>query len=588
MQSSIRREARPPVRAAIWHFASAVVLALSFGCSGNESGIEAPSQALAEGDRPPNFLIVLADDLGYADIGAMGSEIATPNLDALAHDGQLFTAMYASALPISRANLMTGLDHHIVGYGSMGPAAGAQLGRPGYERHLNDRARTAAEWMRDAGYRTIMVGTWGLGLEPQYGPDRRGFEHSFALIEAAVDYFLPDPARLSATETITFREDGAEVSQPDRYLTDVFTDKMIAYLDMVSGGDAPFFAYISYTAPHFPLQAPAESIDRNRGRYDNGYDEIRLARISRQKSLGVIAEDFVPAAPVPESSGYKRWGSLTPEEQRVESHRMEIYAAMVENLDSSIGRLVEHLKQSGEYENTLILFASGNGAAGDWKTRRAPEDVDNSYANMGRRHSWLAYTERWAEVSNAPLSMWKTRMTEGGISVPAIIRLPNSDGAGRLVRTPATFEDILPTLLDLAEVPPQNDVEQLRQGLPAAGTSLLPLLRGQVSAVHPDDAVFADELNGEAYVRQGRWKAVLLAYADPDSDLHRQELAALAVGDLVSASQIRSRFPRVWRLYDIEADRGETTDRSETYPDVLDTLRRHYSEYRTRVGVVDP
>ncbi|MBL8552486.1 MAG: arylsulfatase [Hyphomonadaceae bacterium] len=544
----------------------------------------APSRlpALAAGTRP-NILVIMADDLGYSDLGTMGGEIPTPHLDALAGEGRVLTAMYASPLPISRGTLLTGADHHIIGYGSMGPPAGRQVGKPGYERRLNDRARTIATLLRGSGYRTYMAGVWGLGAAPEADPSARGFEQSFALIEAAADYFPIEAERLRL-ETMTYRQNGAQVAQPDRYVTDVYTDRMIGFIDANASDLAPFFAYLPYSAPHFPLQAHPDFIDRFKGAYDAGYDAIRLARIARQRASGVIAADFKPAQPVPESDGFKSWASLTPEERRIEARRMEVYAAMVANLDWNIGRLIAYLKRIGRYDNTFILFASGNGAASAWSTRRLPENVDNSLANMGRRHSWISYTERWAEVSNAPLSMWKTRMTEGGISVPTIVRLPRGAGVHEPIRAPATFADVAPTLLELAGLPrPQND-----GAAPLEGVSLLPLLEGRATRAHSEDAVFADEMNGEAFVRRGRWKASLLATADPGDALRAEEIAALARGDLVRSSEVRARFPRVWHLFDIEGDRGETTDVSAAHPDILAALRADFSAYRERVGVVDP
>jgi arylsulfatase A-like enzyme len=540
----------------------------------------------AEAQRP-NILILLADDLGYSDIGVMGSEIATPNLDALAAQGRLLTSMYSTSMPISRAALLTGADPHQVGYGSMGPPTGRQVGKPGYERHLNNRALTVAELLRDAGYHTCMVGAWALGPAATEDPSVRGFEKSYVLVEAAADYFQPESRRLSKTESITYRENGREVEAPQRYVTDVYTDKLISFIAAHTPGE-PFFAYASYTASHFPLHATDEDMARQRGKYDRGYDAVRLARIARQKRSGVVPESLTPASPVPQSEGFTMWENLSAQERKVEARRMEIYAAMIERLDANIGRLIAHLKRTGRYDSTLIIFTSGNGAADTWRSRRKPEDVDNSYDNMGRRHSWLSYSERWAEVSNAPFSRWKGSMTEGGLAVPAIVKLPGQARGKPPVAAPVTLQDVAPTILELVGIAQPGRSYKDREVVAIRGRSMLALLRDDAAAVHVADAVFAGEHGGEAYVRQGQWKAVRLVYASPGDPLREQELAALAVGDLATASQLRARFPRVWRLYDIHADRGETRDESTRNPHVLAKMKQLYEQYEREVGVVDP
>jgi arylsulfatase len=554
----------------------AVILAVALG------GAAAPPPP------KPNILLIVADDLGFSDLSATGSEVATPNIDRLAHEGRLLTGMHSTGMPTSRAALMTGADPHLVGYGSMGPPAGRQVGKPGYERGLNGRSVTLAERLKAAGYRTLMAGAWGLGFKPEQGPAARGFERSFALTEVAADYFAPEAARLSKSESLTYREDGREAAWPGGYMTDVYADRLIGFLREGRGDPRPFFAYASFTAPHFPLQAPNADIARQKGRYDAGYEAIRVARLARQRASKLLPAVRTPAPPVPEAEGYKAWASLTPAERAVEARRAEIYAAMIERLDAAVGRIVAELRASRAYDRTLIVFTSGNGAADTWRHRRRPEDVDNSLANLGRRHSWISYSERWAEVSNAPFAQWKGRMTEGGITVPTIVRLPGQAAGRSATDAAAVFPDLTATLLQAAGADTAAARRTWPNAAPMEGRSLLPLLQGRATTVHPPTTVFAAEGSGEAYVRQGRWKAVRLVYAAPGSPQRMEEEAAIARGDLAAGSAVRARFPRVWRLYDVVADRGETRDLAAREPQTLKRMQGLFDAYAARVGVVDP
>jgi arylsulfatase A-like enzyme len=548
--------------------------------------------AAAAPDKRPNILLILADDLGYSDIEPFGGEIPTPNLDALAHEGRLLTAMYSTPMPVSRAEVMTGADHHLVGVGSMYLPWGKQKDTPYYLRHLNDQALPVSEVLKDAGYHTYMVGTWHLGEADDQSPKARGFESSFALLGAAGTYYaLPKgvPLPASAHEAPVYREDANLVDAPTTYATDLFTDKLLSYLKRDDADGRPFFAYAAYTTPHFPLQAPDEFIARQHGRYDDGYEALRLKRIAREKALGIIPEDFTPSVPQPESPGMPRWSSLTPDQQKHEARRMEVYAAMIENLDWNIGRIVRALKASGRYDNTFIVFTSGNGAAQGFTDlpKDAPVDI------MGGRDSWIYDTERWAEASNAPFALWKAKPTEGGISVPTIVHLPGEMHARPAYREPTTLKDLTPTFLDLARAPEPGDRYHGRTVVPVSGRSLLPMLEGKAARVHPADAVFADENSGEAYVRQGRWKAVLKTDQHTDvfergDPLNAEHIAVLHTGDMQKAAAIRAQWPARWSLYDIKADRGETHDLSHARPEVLKRMQTLYAAYRKANGVTDP
>ena len=540
----------------------------------------------------PNILLILADDLGFSDIGPFGGEISTPNLDALAHDGRLLSAMYATPMPITRAEVMTGADHHLAGVGSMYLPWGKQKDTPYYLRGLGKQAVTVSELLHDRGYHTYMVGTWHLGEGDDQRPEMRGFDRSFALMGAAGLYFAlgkDEPQPVGAHEPPAYREDGKAVDPPTQYAADLFTDKLLSYIDEGAKDGRPFFAYAAYTTPHFPLQAPDALIARYKGRYDAGYDAVRLARIVRQKAAGIIPKTLKPSIPQPEGPGMKLWSSLSPLEKAREARRMEVYAAMVENLDANVGRLIAELKANGQYDNTLIVFTSGNGAAQGF--REAPQE--SGLEIMGRKGSWIYDSERWAEVSDAPFALWKAKPAEGGISVPAIVRLPGQHRARPLSAAPATLRDLTPTFLEIAGVPRPGATYKGRAVVPISGRSLMPMLEGKTAAAHPPREVFADENSGEAYVRQGRWKAVLMTeqHTNPferGDPLNAQHIALLRAGDMAAAAKERAKFPARWRLYDIWADRGEITDLAGRYPKTLKRMQALYRAYRKANGVVDP
>lgn len=539
----------------------------------------APSADAAPAKRP-NILVIMADDLGFSDIGPFGSEIRTPNLDALARQGRLMTAMYATPMPhTSHAELLFGVDHHVTVDRFSAPGATAATRQPGAG---DAQPKPVAQALREAGYHTYMIGTWDSGFEPGSTPKDRGFDASHALVSMAGDYYPPTGANVPLDrENFRYLTGGAATPWPDRYITDVWTDELIGYIRQGAKDGRPFFAYAAYTAPHFPLQAPDSFIARQRGHYDAGYDAVRLARVARQKAKGLFPANLKPAEPS-KAPRYKRWSQLSAAERKVEARRMEVYAAMVENLDWNVGRLIKALKAAGAYDDTLIVFTSSNGAAQEVTTHRDPKGFDNSLANMGRVNSWIAYTERWAEVSNAPFAGWKAKGSEGAVVVPTIVKLPGQRMAKPATAAPALLRDLVPTFMAVAKAKPQS-------ALPYSGVSLLPLWEGRAAAVRPAGAVIVDEHRDEAYVRDGRWKAVLISDtpvnafdgADPGN---AEYLAAVKAGDTARAAAIRAQHPSVWKLYDLAADRGETTDLAAKRPEVLKRMIAHYDAYRRRYG----
>jgi arylsulfatase len=349
--------------------------------------------------RQPNILLIVADDMGYSDIGAFGSEIPTPNIDALVREGRVLTRFYtAPACSPTRGMLMSGADSHRVGFGAMENNVTAFIGArnapfgvdfsydtvpDGYAGHLTNKALSMPQMFRDAGYHTYMAGKWHLAYEftstptggasrfrPADFPNKKGFERSFAMLDGAGAHFAPIPGSPTRYDNTTYTDDDVAfpaASLPaDFYSTKTYTDKLISYIESNRADGKPFFAYAAYTSPHWPLQAPDEDIAAQKGRYDEGYDIIRYRRVEKLKQLGVLPQGFIDnpglASVAQGGTGKKQWSELTPAERALQARAMEVYAAMVSNLDGHIGRLVQYLRDTGQYENTLIFFMSDNGS----------------------------------------------------------------------------------------------------------------------------------------------------------------------------------------------------------------------------------
>lgn len=544
----------------------AVVLAASLaGCASDGTSTPQPTPTPApQASKRPNVLLIVADDLGYSDIGAFGGEIHTPNLDALANNGRLLTDFHtAPTCSPTRSMLLSGTDHHLAGLGTMAemlPSAPHQQGKPGYEGYLNERSLSIAELLKDAGYHTYAAGKWHLGLTEETSAKARGFESSYTLLQGGGSHFAPVAGKLQSYDAVTYRENGVIVTPPANfYSTDFYTDKLIGYIDANKGDGKPFFAYAAYTAPHWPLQATADFIDRYQGKYDVGYDAIRDARIAKQKALGVIPADFQPAAPLPASAGNPSWSQLTAPQKALEARRMEIYAAMVENLDWNIGRLVQHLKDIGEYDNTFIFFMSDNGAEAGSGIFRDNADTDNSLANLGKPLSNVQYGKRWGEVGATPFRLYKGTSTEGGHRAPAIARLPKQTAAQSPLNRIATVRDLAPTLLELAKADNPGSSYKGKPVNPITGRSLLPVLVGSSGDVHASGSVFADELFGSAWVRRDQWKLVWVE---------------------------QPAGPGAWTLHNLASDGAEANDVSAAYPAIVTELKQEWQRYIVGNGVV--
>jgi len=548
------------------------------GGSGGSAGADAGDGAAPTdaGDasalpaRKPNILGIIADDLGYSDLGAFGGEISTPNLDTIAAEGRILTGHRSASLcaPM-RAMLLSGTDSHLVGLGRMGGAVGPQVGKPGYENELNDKALSVAELLKDAGYHTYIAGKWHLGDGEDLSPKARGFESSYVLLGGVASFFneLADPP--TNPQKQLYREDGVFTTPPeDFFATDYYTDKLIGYIDAHQADDKPFFALATYTAPHWPVQAPEHYIDRYKGRYDVGYDVIRERRLARQKQLGIIPQNFEANPRLPTTGDNpKPWTALTAAEKALEARKMEVYAAMVEQLDANIGRIVQYLKQIGEYENTFIYFQSDNGAEGGDRDSFAATDlsrsgpVDNSLANIGRPGSYTSYGPRWAEVGATPFRLWKSYTTEGGIAVPAIVRLPGQHQKRPHFTGLTHVKDLAPTFLEVAGVANPGTSYKGKTVHPTTGLSLVPVLENRAASVRSSSDVIAWEHGNHRYVIRDKWKLVWL-------------------------SAPYGPTPRAWSLFDLSTDRGEVHDVSAANPAVVNELTQAWNAYVSQTGVV--
>ena len=526
------------------------------------SAREAPSR--------PNILLVLADDMGYCDIGCYGSEIRTPNLDALASGGLRFSQMYncARCCP-SRAALLTGLYPQQTGVGHMI----RDLGRPQYQGFLNDRCVTVAEVLREHGYCTLMAGKWHVGghydlLDPERWrpgdrrhplPTQRGFDHFYGLVAGAGNYFDPKPM-LEDERVIPV------AGEPGYYLTDAISERAAGMLDRYVGAspERPFFLHLSYTAPHWPLHAREEDVACYADRYRGGWDALRAARHEELTAMGMVSERW-PLSPrdegVPpwEESHHRDWNAL----------RMAVYAAQIDSMDRGIGRVMAKVRELGQERNTLVIFVSDNGGCAEFLAEdddqpepsqfRAtlPDGRGVTIGNLpdlapGGADTFMSYDIPWANASNVPFRLYKTFLHEGGIATPCIMTWPETITEPRIVHQPAHFIDIAATCIAAAGARYPHEWGG-RAIQPLEGESLLPLIAGRPWR---REAPMVWEHEGNRAVRSGQWKLV-------------------------------SEYGRPWELYDMQADRTELRDLavSRAGRATAATLARAWDEWAQRCGV---
>ena len=548
-------------------------LLCALGMFGLAASLAAPSGA-PDGSRRPNIVIILGDDMGFSDMGAFGSEIRTPNLDALANAGVRFTNFYthASCSP-TRSMLLSGVDTHVNGLGNMDEwTAPNQRDVPGYEGYLNTQVLTLPQLLKDAGYHTYMVGKWHLGKAPELIPAARGFERDFSLLDGAGSYW--DMTNFTgASPQSVFTEDGRYLTKlpKDYYATKTYTDKLIGFIDANHGDGKPFFAYVAHQAPHDPYHLPSEWRDRHVGEYDKGWDAVRQERLQRQIERGIL--------PPGTSLAERMWFvpdpiTLAPAARAMAGKKMELYAGMMENMDFHVGRLIDHLKKIGEYENTVFIVFGDNGAEGTDLFKMIagkPGTRDFLFAAIkwsqthpkawGDPGSYVGYGPMWAQVSMTPFSQYKGWVAEGGIRNALIVSGPVVERPkGSINQGLMHVADIMPTLLEIAGA----DYPKFHEGREAPGLigkSWNRMLGGQAESPRTESDYLAWELFGNRAVRQGEWKL---------------------------RWQYKSFGKEAWELFNLAADPGERKDLAAERPDKVRQMVALWDRYVRTNNVILP
>ena len=453
--------------------------------------------------KKPNIVLIVADDLGFGDIGCYGGDIKTPNIDKLSHRGIKFSSFHTAPMCApTRAMLLSGNDNHIAGMGSQGNVTKVF----GYEGRLTNRIVTIPALLKQSGYHTYMAGKWHLGKTPESNPHQKGFERSFVLLEGAGNHYNNRSALYNKLSSYT--EDGNPTSWTEgNYSTDFYTDKLIEYIDSDKRDNKPFFAFAAYTSPHWPLQVDKKYWEKYKGLYDDGYEKLRERRLISLKKAGIIPKNAISP---PSHVRVMPWDSLSKQEQRKEARKMELYAGMVDNLDHNIGRLMKHLKDIGEYKNTLFVFMSDNGAANrdfinDDRFTNLKEYYNDDFDNMGNANSYISYGPQWAEAGSSPFRYYKDFATEGGTNTTMIICGPNVNRKNEIHHGFTSLLDLAPTFYEMANVS-YPKAYQGNKVYPLKGNSLIPFVSGKSNEIHDSTYVFALEHYGNAMLRKGNWK----------------------------------------------------------------------------------
>lgn len=524
--------------------------------------------ASSQNTKKPNILLIMADDMGFSDAGCYGGEIQTPNIDSLANNGLRFTQFYncARCCP-TRASLMTGQYPHQVGLNLNG-------------QNLSRNGVTIAEALGLAGYNTAMSGKWHLSetkplkdaalhqkwLDHQYDPGvpfapvetypiNRGFDRYYGNIWGVVDYFDP----FSLVEG----EEPIDAVPEDYYITDAINNHAVEYINQLSGGDDPFFLYVAHCAPHWPLHALEEDIEKYKDAYLGGWDELRRTRYERMVKMGLIDEANTPLPPV-QSQGME-WDSLTDKEKRFQAGKMAAHAAMVDRMDQGIGRILDALRQNGELDNTVIFFLVDNGASPEImtrpgydrtsQTREGEEVLYSGFEHTGPETTYGGIGPAWANANNTPFRYWKKESFEGGCHTPLIVHYPDGLQAlgGTMTGQVGHVMDIMPTCLELAgaEYPATYNGHDIT---PVEGKSLIPIFHGQEREGH--DAIFFEHERGRA-VRMGDWKLTA-----------------------------NSGTPQKWELYHLSEDRTETKDLASEHPERVEEMIQAWNHWAKRVGIL--
>lgn len=496
--------------------------------------------------KKPNIILIMVDDMGFSDIGAYGGEVQTPNLDKLAAEGIRFHEFYNNSICApTRASLLTGQYQHRAGVGYFD----VNLGLPAYQGYLNKESLTLAEVLKQNGYSTIMSGKWHVGKDSLAWPNQRGFEQFYGFAPGANNFFdIGEYGKAPKVELILNNK--KVYLKSGEYLTNTITDNALTFLDEQNKTNKPFFLYLPFNAPHWPLQALPEDIAKYKGRYDIGWDSLRVQRLAKQKELGILPPGQIISERDPE---VPVWDNLTFDSKKLWAAKMEVYSAMIDRVDQNIGRVLNKLKELKKDDNTLIIFISDNGAQGGYSSpRRKPQ---RNTGPVGSPGSYDYQEQSWAYVSNTPLRQYKNNMHEGGFSSPFIAWFPKQIKGGKIVKGTAHLIDIAPTFYELAgaKYPAKYNGVTPHQ-LP--GKSLLPLLFGKETEVDRGEPLFWERAGNRA-VRKGNWKIV-------------------------------STYPASeWELYDLSKDRGETKNLASQHPQIVNELSSEYFKWAERTGVVD-
>ncbi|MDA7773242.1 arylsulfatase [Pseudomonadales bacterium] len=517
-------------------------------------------------DRP-NIVLVLADDLGFSDIAPYGGEVSTPNLTALAEAGIKFTNYHtaASCAP-SRAMLLTGVDSHRNGVPNIPEAIPPEQGiHAHYAGTLNRNVVTVATLLQDEGYHTYLAGKWHLGKEVDQLPSRRGFERTVALADTGADNWEQKPY-IPIYEKANWFADGEVMTLPDDFYSSRFlVDKTIEFIDSNSDSGSPFFAYVPFQAVHTPVQAPQEFIEKYEGVYDEGWRVLREKRLETAIALGIIPDDTSMVS----MSSTEDWDSLSAEEKKFQSKRMAVYAAMIEAMDYHLGRLILHLREIGEYENTIFIFTSDNGSeasgsranAGSLaKMAQALQGYSTDYETLGLKGSFNSIGPSFASAAASPLAYYKFYSGEGGMRVPLIIAGESISPEQSKTNAFSFVTDLTPTILELCQVNQPGERYGGRLVEPIIGRSLVSILDNKTEQVYSAYDTVGYELAGNAALFQGDYKLVLNRGPLGDDN---------------------------WHLFNIVVDPGETSDLAISMPDKRQSMISAYERY-ARVNQVLP
>jgi len=520
---------------------------LLINCKGEKQNTEKP-----EPNRP-NIILILSDDMGYSDLGCYGGEVETPNLDALAANGLRFTQFYngARCCP-TRASLMTGCYPHQAGIGHMTNTPNNftehDLGIAEYRGFLNKNCVTIAEVLKDAGYATLMTGKWHLGIsDKSKWPLQRGFDKFYGIVPGASNFFKPTYPR-----GITYMNDTISITDEDYYTTDAFTDYAIRFIDEAQNEnqEKPFFLYLGYTAPHWPLNAPQEDVEKYKGKYMEGWTKLRETRYAKMKEMGIVDQEW-DLSP----QDWREWDALSEEKKKEMDLRRAIYSAQVDRMDQNIGKLVDHLKEQNILDNTLIIFLNDNGACAE-----GGELGGGPKAQLETKEGYfLTYGGAWANASNTPYREYKHWVHEGGIGTPFIVHYPKvipKDKQGQIVSEYGFLPDLMATFIDVAQTsyPTEYNGNEI---VPTAGKSLVPFFEGDNKGIHLEPIFWEHE--GNKAVRLGKYKLV---------------------------SKWTRKRETEWELYNMETDRSEMHNLALQQPEKVNEMATMYDNWASENHVL--